>query len=341
MALNIRNNTALQGIKVKNEEDNKYLKITQLADDTTLFLNSKTEINTALNVITNFGKHSGLELNRSKTEGMFIGNLKNCTEKIGNINWSKKPIKALGIYFGINKKECNKLNWDSKINDCELLIKKWLRRNLTFFGKIKVIKTLLLSKFVYLAQTTIIPQEYIKKIDSLIFSFLWHGKREKIKRTTLIGQKESGGIEMCDTTSFFKSLKLKWVKYLLNNDNANWKVLPSFYLSKLGENFLIFHSNLDHLKNIESFNKLNIPAFYRDIVELWLQVNINKTGNIKSYNQIRKQIIWYNKNIKLNNKCLLFNDWIHSGLIFINDIINQSGVTDDNLIYNKLQNKKN
>ena len=112
---------------------------------------------------------------------MFIGKLKNCTEKIGNINWPLKPIKALGIYFGTNKRECNILNWDSKLNDCENLIKN-LRRKLTFFGKIKVIKTLLLSKFVYLAQTAIIPQDYIKKIDSLIYSFLWHGKREKIKR---------------------------------------------------------------------------------------------------------------------------------------------------------------
>ena len=224
------------------------------------------------------------------------------------------------------KTECNILNWDSKLNDCENLIKKWLRRNLTFFGKIKVIKTLLLSKFVYLAQTAIIPQDYIKKIDSLIYSFLWHGKREKIKRTTFIGQKEFGGIEMCDTSSFFKSLKLKWVKYLLNDDEANWKVLPNFYLSKLGDDFLIFHANLDHLKNIENFNKIDIPDFYRDIVELWLHVNINKTSNIKSYDQIRKQIIWCNKNIKLNNKCLLFNDWIHSGLIFVNALINQHGL---------------
>ena len=54
---------------------------------------------------------------------MFIGKLKKCTEKIGNINWPLKPIKALGIYFGTDKKECNILNWDSKLNDCENLVK--------------------------------------------------------------------------------------------------------------------------------------------------------------------------------------------------------------------------
>ena len=80
MAIEIRNSTVLQGIKVGNKEI-KHLKITQLADGTTLFLSSKNEINTALNVMTFFGKHSGLELNRLKTEGTFIGKLKNCTEK--------------------------------------------------------------------------------------------------------------------------------------------------------------------------------------------------------------------------------------------------------------------
>ena len=92
----------------------------------------------------------------------------------------KKPIKALGIYFGLNQLECNLLNWEKKIVDCESLINKWLKRNLTFFGKIKVIKTLVMPKFVYLVQSTKVPFEKIKIIDSLIYNFLWHGKREKI-----------------------------------------------------------------------------------------------------------------------------------------------------------------
>ena len=73
------------------------------------------------------------------------------------------------------------------------------------------------------------PHDIIKKIDSLIYTFLWHGKREKIKRTTLIGQKLKGVIDMCDTTSFFKSLKIKFVKSLLKCDEANWKILPSYF----------------------------------------------------------------------------------------------------------------
>ena len=145
-----------------------------------------------------------------KQKLLFIGKLKSCTEQLGNINWQQKPVKAQGVYFGTNKIECYNLNWNTKLENCENVVKNWTKRNLTFLGKIKIIKTLLLPKFVYLAQSSIIPQDIVKKIDSLIFNFLWHGKREKIKRTTLIGQTQHGGIEMCDTISFFKSLKLKW-----------------------------------------------------------------------------------------------------------------------------------
>ena len=123
MALNVRNNSSLQGIKVKLKSGTKRLKITQLADDTTLFLSSKNEINTALKVITKFGKNSGLELNKSKTEGLFTGKLKLCTEKIGSINWQQRPVKALGVYFGTNKTECSNLNWNTKLEDCERVIK--------------------------------------------------------------------------------------------------------------------------------------------------------------------------------------------------------------------------
>ena len=222
MALNIKSNPLINGISIKTKNSVKRIKITQLADDTTLFFGSTLEIEIALDEIENFGKHSGLKLNRQKTEGLWVGNHISRDKKIGNINWSNGPIKALGIYFGQNKQECIRFNWEDKIKNVENIIKNWLKRNLIFFGKIKIIKTLILSKLVYLAQSITVPNDIIKTIDSLIYNFLWHGKREKIKRSTLIGQTEYGGIEMCDTQSFFKSLKFKWIKKLIDKTEANW-----------------------------------------------------------------------------------------------------------------------
>ena len=39
----------------------------------------------------------------------------------GGIKWSTE-VKALGIYFGQTKEECNKLNWDTKYQQCKKII---------------------------------------------------------------------------------------------------------------------------------------------------------------------------------------------------------------------------
>ena len=60
MALRIRNNKNIKGFQVKIDEINHSIKISQLADDTTLFFNSKTEISLALNEIEIFGSFRDL-----------------------------------------------------------------------------------------------------------------------------------------------------------------------------------------------------------------------------------------------------------------------------------------
>ena len=78
LACRIRQDKNLKGIQIKFDE---------LADDTTVFVQSKIEISIAFKIIETFGSFSGLILNRNKTEGMWIGCLKHCKDKIENINW--------------------------------------------------------------------------------------------------------------------------------------------------------------------------------------------------------------------------------------------------------------
>ena len=46
-----------------------------------------------------FKNFSGLEINSSKTEGMWIASLKRKDEKPFGIEWPSEPIKALGTFF--------------------------------------------------------------------------------------------------------------------------------------------------------------------------------------------------------------------------------------------------
>jgi hypothetical protein len=46
---------------------------------------------------------------------------------------------------------------------------------------------------------------------------------------------------------------------------------------------------------------------------------------LSHFAEIRKQLIWGNKLIMLKIKSLMFDNWINSDLIYINDILNENG----------------
>lgn len=54
----------------------------------------KSRVLDLLNVIEIFGTFSGLKLNKNKTEGIWIGKLKNCKDKVYNIKFTDKPVKV-------------------------------------------------------------------------------------------------------------------------------------------------------------------------------------------------------------------------------------------------------
>ena len=69
------------GFKTKTHS----IKISQLADDTTLFCTSKEEIYIAFNEIETFGSFSGLLMNKNKTGGIWVGKLKHSKDKLEGI----------------------------------------------------------------------------------------------------------------------------------------------------------------------------------------------------------------------------------------------------------------
>jgi hypothetical protein len=57
---------------------------------------------------------------------------------------------------------------------------------------------------------------------------------------------------------------------------------------------------------------------------------------------ILSQVIWCNKLFRFKDKCILFESWINSGIMFVKDIFNDKGhLMSANEIYNKLRKKHN
>ena len=49
----------------------------------------------------------------------------------------------------------------------------------------------------------------------------------------------------------------------------------------------------------------------------------------QNFREIRKHLIWRNKYIKFKGKCLVKFNWIKSGIIFINDILDEYGLISE------------
>ena len=279
MAINIRNNKKIHGLKVKNKE----IKLCQLADDTTLFVSNKPSVDFAIKEIKRFGNVSGLELNLEKNEGIKLGKFSHNTNKnFCNIKWSDQ-VKSLGVYFGINVDE---LNWNSKADKFKKSLALWRKRKLTLFGKVVIIKTLALSQLMYLAKCIDTPKDdFFTMLNKEMYEFLWDGKTDKIQRKVLIAKLDEGGISMPDIKLKFYAFKIKWILDIAYGvKSASWNILAKEIINKLGlPNLCIFQCNTNKIKNVK--NIVNISTFYKNIIEAWIHAEGNKNKS-KSFKDI-------------------------------------------------------
>ena len=132
-------------------------------------------------LLDRFRNISGLKINCSKTEGMWIGSL-------------KIPIKALGVYFTHVQKLLKKKNSIERLDSIKtLIISIWSFRGLSIYGKVTIIKSFLIPKFIYVCWLLPTPKEIVNNLNQLLFKFLWKGT-DKVTRVSLINDYEKGTV---------------------------------------------------------------------------------------------------------------------------------------------------
>ena len=66
----------------------------------------------------------------------------------------------------------------------------WGQRDLSILGRIMIFKSLALSKVIYQCNNLTVPDDFIKELDQLAFTFIWQHKPDKVKRTAIIADLE-------------------------------------------------------------------------------------------------------------------------------------------------------
>ena len=318
LACQVRNNQNIKGINIAS---NSNIKIALFADDTTFFLKDVSSCKALTSTLENFSRITSMNINFNKSEAAWIGTESNNESKPIGCNWVNlniSSLKILGIHFSYSKSELNRLNFRSAEEKFDVLLNRWSKRNLTVYGRIEIVKTLAISKLLYVSSLCIPPVDFIQRIQAKINIFVWKNKRPKVKFTTSIGPYEKGGLKMPDFESYIKRHKIMWIQRLLNNqcEQKAWTFIPKFYLSKTGGLHSLY-SNINAL----NITKL-MPCFWKSSIETWAEFVHQEPATVT---EVLSQPVLNNVLIKFKLHPGLIKRLLNMKIYLISDLITDDG----------------
>ena len=217
---------------------------------------------------------SGLELNADKTELMRLGRRRQ--EQLYQINYRERnyelislnELKINGIFFQNDRGRMMKRNIESILEKMDKHLKSWSRRSLSTLGKILIAKTFGISQVIYLLQSVAVNSDDVKKINALLYKFIWNRHYqaakapERIKREICTKPLIKGGLGMLDVAELDASLKIKAVGRMLSSRH------PFLQLVRTKTN-LESYFNPSCIKNLDSVIEEGLNLLKKDRGTLW------------------------------------------------------------------------
>lgn len=187
LACALRNNRNIKGISVPGGMGVQ-AKLSLYMDDLTLLLSDNKSVRETLALCEDFTLASGTKVNKNKSETLLL-NWQEPMEELGLLE-RKNTIKVLGVQIGKNMETCN---WNSRLPKLTGKLMQWQERELSFTGKILVVKAEVLSSITQLAALFPIPQKDLVSLRKNIFHFIWGSQHEKLKRDIMYRPVGKGG----------------------------------------------------------------------------------------------------------------------------------------------------
>ena len=315
LACRIREDDNIKGIKIDDTE----FKISQFADDTTSLLNGdRHSFEQLFRQLDYFGEISGLKLNAEKTNNVWLGNKRNSDIRWLphlDMNWNPPKFKILGLWFTCNLEKMEKLNTYDKYLETKVLFNCWAKRSTTPIGKVVVLKSLILSKLIYLwIMLPNPPDDLIDELQKKCFDFVWQGKKDKIKRSTSVYHTKMGGMNIPDIKAYINSLKLTWIRRLFNESSGKWKVI---LMKKIPEIMNLKKYGTDLLE------RKKVNPFWNDVFKAYGKLSSNYTP--KTPEELLAEPLFFNKHFKIAKKTFTFPDWLTRDIATVGALVNRDG----------------
>lgn len=185
---------------------------------------------------------------------------------------------------------------------------------MTLYGKVLIIKSLLVSKLLHLFTALPNPQEsFIKQLNTELYRFIWKGKIDRISRKSAILPRSLGGIGMIEIDSMIASLKTTWVRRYMLSQNS-WTTLVDL---KIGDGSFFWDRNAVSLRILASRVQ---SKFWQDVIKSVALFRENYNINIE---EISSCNLWFSDVTKYTENMEV--TWHRRGLRCLNDILDLNG----------------
>ena len=321
LALALRSNEEIDGITIA---DIKNL-LNQFADDMDIStLCNEKSIRNIYEELNKFYLQSGFTVSYEKNTLYRIGSLRHsdaCLYNMSQYVWSNQDINVLGVT--ISHHDIVNKNYQPLLEKSKKILDSWKNRGLSLIGKIQVVNTLIASLFVYkMMVLPTIPKKFIQTMDNIIREYLWGGKKAKIAYKILQNSKKEGGLDLINLEIKDKSLKATWPQILHKETEYAKLVYQHLKCSAIQED--IWRCSLKK----EDVKKLKIKdQFWENVLEHWCEFNYYRDRHIEN------QLIWYNSNIRIRDKPIMWNDCYNKGLKYIHQLYQEGQYKTDQQVW--------
>ncbi len=290
----IRQTDMIEGITIASTDHTDgetEVKSSFYVDDGITFLKNVNMIENCLTIFDEFGEASGSKLHRGKTVGLVM-NERVLRETDSPIKLTMGPEKALGVPVG---KHCDRNEyWNLLIEKLRKKVNIWRARNLSFTGKVHIIKSLGISLIMYICDMVSVNDKYVKCINEILYDFLWDGKKQ-IRKEICILPKDMGGIGMADLSIMIKVKRIKWiVRILRQKENEKWNIIPLNAIKCLDNKFGIEFFTLMANDTRELISQAPISPFYKECINSFQEM-CRKSKIVD-----KGDIIWCNNQLKFD-----------------------------------------
>ena len=218
----IRQNLKIDGLCLPGSR--REVKISQYADDTTLFLRNNFSVQEAIATIKVYELGSGSKVNYNigKSCGKWFNKPPFISASPSSpLKWTENALEILGLEFGTQT--VIESSWIKRVEKLTNRLEAWKQRSLSLKGKILIVNTIALSGLVFVGTIYHLPPAIEKQVNRAIFQFIWAGKNELVSRKTMFQPPDKGGQGVVDMHLKTNALHLKFLQSIIDtNYNSPW-----------------------------------------------------------------------------------------------------------------------